>query len=129
MGAACSVNAIEGKGYPLMDSKRKTPRIKCDAVVDYTLRSEVGLDHRFENLGLGGACLQTAQVQDVGSEVILMISFPDMGEEAVEVAGTVVWANPVPPCDMGVRFNELSAETRETLKRYINARVEPASSD
>ncbi len=112
-----------------MDSKRKTPRIKCDAVVDYNLRGEVGLDHRFENLGLGGACLQTAQVQAVGSEVILMISFPDMGEEAVEVSGEVVWANSVPPCDMGVRFKDMSAETRETLKRYINARVETSVVD
>ena len=112
-----------------MDSKRKTPRIKCDAVVDYNLRGEVGLDHRFENLGLGGACIQTAQVQAVGSEVILMISFPDLGGSVVEVSGVVVWANPVAPCDMGIRFLDMSAETRETLKRYVNARVEISIAD
>ena len=105
-----------------MTSKRKTPRISSDVSVDYTFMSEVGIDHRFQNLGLGGACIQTASVQPVGTPVVLMVRLKDNGEETVlEIDGEVVWSNTDPPCDMGIRFIDVPDDIREQLKRHISS--------
>jgi len=95
--------------------------------VDYTFMSEVGLDHRFRNLGLGGACIQTASVQPVGTSVILMIRLPDFEDSVVEVDGEVVWANTDPPCDMGIRFVNVPDDVRTALKTYIAGQGETRS--
>ena len=41
----------------MAEQTRKHPRIKTDAVVDYT-GSEVLLYHKIENISLGGICIQ-----------------------------------------------------------------------
>ena len=110
-----------------MTSKRKTPRINSDVSVDYTFMSEVGIDHRFQNLGLGGACIQTASVQPVGTPVVLMVRLKDKDEETVlEIDGEVVWANTEPPCDMGIRFIDVPEDVRAQLKHYISTSKENA---
>jgi uncharacterized protein (TIGR02266 family) len=97
--------------------KRVYPRFEVTAYVDYA-GSEVLLYHRIENISLGGICIQTASVEDVGTIVDLVINFPDL-DTSIAVQGEVVWANREPPMDMGIRYVELDDERRETLKRYI----------
>jgi uncharacterized protein (TIGR02266 family) len=97
--------------------KRNFPRFEVTAYVDYA-GSEVLLYHRIENISLGGICIQTASVEDVGTIVDLVINFPDL-DTSIAVQGEVVWANREPPMDMGIRYKELDDERRETLKRYI----------
>ncbi len=97
--------------------KRIYPRFEVTAYVDYA-GSEVLLYHRIENISLGGICIQTASVEDVGTIVDLVINFPDL-DTSIAVQGEVVWANREPPMDMGIRYVELDDERRETLKRYI----------
>jgi len=99
------------------DDKRIYPRFEVTAYVDYA-GSEVLLYHRIENISLGGICIQTASVEDVGTIVDLVINFPDL-DTSIAVQGEVVWANREPPMDMGIRYVELDDERRETLKRYI----------
>ena len=99
--------------------KRIYPRFEVTAYVDYA-GSEVLLYHRIENISLGGICIQTASVEDVGTIVDLVINFPDL-DTSIAVQGEVVWANREPPMDMGIRYVELDDERRETLKRYIGS--------
>lgn len=99
------------------DDKRIFPRFEVTAYVDYA-GSEVLLYHRIENISLGGICIQTASVEDVGTIVDLVINFPDL-DTSIAVQGEVVWANREPPMDMGIRYVALDDERRETLKRYI----------
>lgn len=114
-----SENSVDSK------DKREDPRYEVTAYVDYT-GTEVLLYHRIENISLGGICIQTASIEDVGTEVELLINFPDL-EASVAVRGEVVWANREPPMDMGIRYSDLDGERKETLRRYINKVKKQAS--
>ena len=97
--------------------KRVHARYEVTAYVDYS-GSEVLLYHRIENISLGGICIQTAAVEEVGTIVDLMINFPDL-DTSIAVQGEVVWCNREPPMDMGIRYVDLDDERRETLRRYL----------
>jgi uncharacterized protein (TIGR02266 family) len=99
------------------DEKRTYPRYEVTAYVDYA-GSEVLLYHRIENISLGGICIQTASIEEVGTMVDLVINFPDL-DTSIALQGEVVWANREPPMDMGIRYKDLDEERRETLRRYI----------
>jgi uncharacterized protein (TIGR02266 family) len=97
---------------------RRHPRYEVHAYVDYT-GTDVLLYHQIQNLSLGGVCIQTPTVEEVGTLVDLVINFPDLGS-SVQLRGEVVWANREPPMDLGIRFVDLDEPTREMLRRYIS---------
>jgi uncharacterized protein (TIGR02266 family) len=99
--------------------KREHPRYEVTAYVDYA-GSELLLYHRIENISLGGICIQTSSIEDLGTLVDLVINFPDL-DTSVAVQGEVVWANREPPMDMGIRYVDLDDQRRDTLRRYITA--------
>jgi uncharacterized protein (TIGR02266 family) len=96
---------------------RAFPRYEVNAYVDYT-GNEVMLYHRIQNISLGGICIQSSGVEDVGTTVDLVINFPDLNA-SLSVKGEVVWVNREPPMDMGIRYVDLDNERKETLRRYI----------
>jgi uncharacterized protein (TIGR02266 family) len=96
---------------------RAHPRYEVEAYVDYT-GSEVVLYHRVQNLSLGGVCIQSDTVEDVGTTIDLVINFPEL-DTSVSVRGEVVWSNREHPMDMGVRFVDLDPERKETLRRFL----------
>ena len=100
--------------------EREYPRYEVSAYVDYT-GSEVLLYHRIQNISLGGICIQSPSIEEVGSVVDLVINFPELGT-SLALRGEVVWANRDPPMDMGIRYIEMDDTKRETLRQYI-ARV------
>jgi uncharacterized protein (TIGR02266 family) len=97
--------------------RREFPRYEVTAYVDYT-GTEVLLYHRIENISLGGICIQTASIEDVGTVVDLLINFPDL-DASIAVRGEVVWANRESPMDMGIRYVDLDGERKEVLRKYI----------
>lgn len=97
---------------------REHPRYELDAFVDVT-GTEVLLNHRVTNISLGGICLQTDVLEDLGTLVDLVINFPEL-DASMSVRGEVVWANPEPPMDLGIRFVDLDDEHKETLRKYIS---------
>lgn len=100
---------------------RQFPRYEVNALVDFT-GTEVLLYHRIQNISLGGLCLQSSSIEEVGTVVDLVINFPDLGGSAVSIKGEVVWANREPPMDMGIRYVDMDDERREILRKYL-ARV------
>jgi uncharacterized protein (TIGR02266 family) len=104
----------EAEGKP--DRRREHPRYEVSAYVDYT-GSEVLLYHRIQNIGLGGICISSPSIEEIGTEVDLVVNFPELGT-SLAVHGVVVWANREPPMDMGIRFTELDDAKRETLRQY-----------
>ena len=99
------------------EQPREYPRYEVNAYVDYT-GNEVVLYHRIQNISLGGVCIQSAGVEDVGTTVDLVINFPDLSA-SLTIKGQVVWVNRAPPMDMGIRYVDLVGERRETLRKYI----------
>lgn len=97
---------------------RAHPRYEVSAYVDYT-GSEVLLYHRIQNISLGGICISSPSIEEVGTVVDLVINFPELGT-SFSVRGEVAWANREPPMDMGIRYVEMDEAKRETLKQYIN---------
>ena len=96
---------------------RKYPRYEVDAFADVT-GTEILLNHRVCNISLGGICLQTQSVEDVGTVVDLVINFPEL-QSTIAVKGEVVWVNREPPEDMGIRYVNLGEERKRTLKKYL----------
>jgi uncharacterized protein (TIGR02266 family) len=96
---------------------REFPRYEVSAYVDYT-GSEVLLYHRIQNISLGGICISSPSIEEVGTEVDLVINFPELGT-SIATRGEVVWANREPPMDMGIRYKEMDDAKRETLRQYI----------
>ena len=99
---------------------REHPRYEVSAYVDYT-GSEVLLYHRIQNISLGGICISSPSIEEVGTIVDLVINFPELGT-SLALRGEVVWANRDAPMDMGIRYVDLDETKRETLRNYI-ARV------
>src|SRR5436305_32598 len=97
---------------------RQHPRYEVSAYVDYT-GSEVLLYHRIQNISLGGICISSPSIEEVGTVVDLVINFPELGT-SLALRGEVVWANRDAPQDMGIRYVDMDDEKRETLKQYIN---------
>jgi uncharacterized protein (TIGR02266 family) len=97
---------------------RAFPRLELNAYVDYT-GSEVLLYHKIRNISLGGVCIQSAAVEEVGTTVDLVLNFPDL-EATIGVKGEVVWANREPPMDMGIRYIDLDDDRKDTLRRYLS---------
>jgi uncharacterized protein (TIGR02266 family) len=96
---------------------REFPRYEVNAYVDFT-GNEVLLFHRIQNISLGGVCIQTSGVEEVGTIVDIVLNFPDL-DASIAVRGEVVWANREPPMDMGVRYIEMDEERKDTLRKYI----------
>jgi uncharacterized protein (TIGR02266 family) len=97
---------------------REHPRYEVSAYVDYT-GSEVLLYHRIQNISLGGICIASPNIEEVGTMVELVINFPDLGT-SISAQGEVVWANRENPMDMGIRFVEMDEAKRETLRQFIS---------
>jgi uncharacterized protein (TIGR02266 family) len=97
--------------------QREHPRYEVNAYVDYT-GSEVLLYHKIQNISLGGICIQSASIEEVGTIVDIVINFPDLDSQ-IALKGEVVWANREAPMDMGIRYIDLDEERRETLRRFI----------
>ena len=102
---------------------RAFPRLELKAYVDYT-GSEVLLYHKVQNISLGGICIQSMAVEEVGRVVDLVLNFPEL-EATVGVKGEVVWANREPPMDMGIRFIDLDDDRKDTLRRYLSLLKRP----
>jgi uncharacterized protein (TIGR02266 family) len=99
--------------------QRKSLRYEVSAVVDLTGPSEVYLRHRILNISTGGLCLQCDRPEELGSEVELLVHFPDLNA-SIPTRGQVVWANRSHPADMGIRFLGLDEKKQETLKQYLS---------
>jgi uncharacterized protein (TIGR02266 family) len=97
---------------------REHPRYEVSAYVDYT-GTEVLLYHRIQNISLGGICISSPSIEEVGTTVDLVINFPELGS-SLSVRGEVVWANRDAPQDMGIRYLDLDEAKRETLRQYLN---------
>jgi uncharacterized protein (TIGR02266 family) len=96
---------------------RAFPRFELNVYIDYT-GSEVLLFHKVRNISLGGICIQSPSVEDVGTIVELVLNFPDL-DASLAAQGEVVWANREAPMDMGIRYVDLDNERRDTLRRYL----------
>ena len=73
------------------DQTREFPRFEVNAYVDFT-GNEVLLFHRIQNISLGGVCIETSGVEEVGTLVDLVLNFPEL-DASIAVKGEVVWAN------------------------------------
>ncbi len=105
--------------------QRKTPRYEVSAVADLT-GEEVYLRHKLLNISLGGLCMQVDSAEEIGSEVDLLVHFPDLNV-SLPMRGQVVWANRSHPMDMGLRFVGLDDRKTETLRQYLQ-KVQQAAS-
>ncbi len=104
----------------MAEHARAFPRYEVQAYVDVAAAADVLLYHRIQNISIGGICIQTKSLEEVGQLVDVVLNFPELGEH-MEVKGQVVWTNREPPQDVGIRWVELDDRRREVLSRYILA--------
>lgn len=97
--------------------QRKNPRYEVSATVDLS-GEEVYLRHKLLNISLSGLCMQVDSAEEIGSEVDLLVHFPDLNV-SLPMRGQVIWANRSHPIDMGLRFVGLDDRKTETLRQYL----------
>jgi uncharacterized protein (TIGR02266 family) len=118
---ALLISSLARESHSMVDSSeqvREFPRYEVNAYVDFT-GNEVLLFHRIQNISLGGVCIETSGVEEVGTLVDLVLNFPEL-DASIAVKGEVAWANREPPMDMGIRYIDLDEERKDTLRKYIN---------
>jgi hypothetical protein len=97
----------------MKDDPRLHPRYEIDASADL---SGTG-NHRVQNISLGGICIQTSALEEVGASVEVVLN---LGERAsLDLHGHVVWVNRQPPEDVGIRWSTLGGEERALLLAFI----------
>lgn len=100
--------------YP---TRRQYPRHKVTAFIDYAGNGEFA--HRVENISLGGVCIHTAVLEEVGTTVDIVIKFPSL-DAKFTTEGEVAWVNADELGDMGIRFIGLDAAARQQLQQLID---------
>ena len=103
-----------------MEERRKSVRIETNALIDL-VGTGVLMFHRIRDLSMGGVCIDTESLEPVGSEVDLVINFPDL-DEVIETKGVVVWSHEEPSPGMAIRFETLKEEDKMVLRRYLGMR-------
>lgn len=106
------------KNQPENEVPRRHPRHTLTAFVDYSGASRYKYQ-RVQNISLGGICISTPMLEEVGTEVDLVIQFPDL-DATFDVAGQVIWVNDKELSDMGVRFLDMNAEREQRLQSIID---------
>jgi|GEM_PF-1267886 len=99
-------------------ASRVFPRYEVNAYVDYA-GSDVYLYHKISNISLGGICLQTPTLEAVGTEVDVVVNFPDLDRQ-ISLRGEVVWSNAEDPQDMGIRWVGMDGDTRVLLREFLD---------
>jgi uncharacterized protein (TIGR02266 family) len=102
----------------MVEQARAFPRFEVDAYVDVA-GPDILKYHRVQNISLGGICIQTVALAEIGSSVDVVVNFPDLGAQ-LQLRGQVAWTNRTPPQDVGIRWVALDEERRELLKKYIS---------
>ena len=104
---------------------RAYPRYVVDADADVT----AGASHsspQVQNLSLGGICIQTSEITEVGAPVDVVLRFSEGPEVALR--GQVVWVNRQPPQDVGIRWVDLDPPRKDLLSRHLAAALERTAS-
>jgi uncharacterized protein (TIGR02266 family) len=104
------------------DDARVHPRYEIDSSADIS-----GGSHRIQNISLGGICIRTSRLQEVGAPVDVVLDLPELGRR-LELSGQVVWVNREPPEDVGIRWTNLDPPRREILGEYIDVLRQQATS-
>jgi Tfp pilus assembly protein PilZ len=99
----------------ITDEERAHPRYEIDASADLSGSGS----HRIQNISLGGICIQTANIEEVGAPVDVVLHLSDDGAR-LDLHGQVVWVNREPPEDVGIRWTRLDEEHRVALADYID---------
>ena len=104
-----------------MAEQRRSPRIRLNAWIDVAGSRDILLFHKIRDLSLGGVAVETGAPEPVGSKVDLLINFPEL-DETIQACGTVIRVQKDPWQGMVIRFDNLSEEAREVLKKYLGLR-------
>jgi len=98
--------------------ERQHPRHTVTAFVDYSGASRYTYQ-RVQNISLGGICISTPMLEEVGTEVDLVVQFPDL-DATFAARGKVMWVNDKELSDMGVRFLDMDATREQQLQGFID---------
>ena len=99
-----------------MGDNRAHPRYEVDADADVTAGASTS-SPMVQNLSLGGICIQTSEITEVGAAVDIVLRFRQ--GDRVSLRGQVVWVNREPPQDVGIRWVDLDTERRDLLARHL----------
>lgn len=101
-----------------MADQRASPRIRLDAWIDVAGSRDVLLFNKIRDLSLGGVSVETESIEPVGSQVDVVINFPEL-DETISATGTVIRIQDQPWKGMVIRFNQLQEDARKVIERYI----------
>jgi len=99
--------------------RRQAPRIASRSLVEVRLPDWGALRAVYTvNLSIGGMRLSVGAHAALGTPIDIILTLPD--GQRVHLSGKVAHLGPGGGGDIGVRFDELPAATRQQIERYID---------
>lgn len=97
---------------------RAFPRYEIQASVSYYTASHTEEDCSIENLSLGGMCIRSGKVQEIGTPIQLTLRVPSYNL-VLDFVGEIAWVNRAHPMDIGIRFAPLTEHQRAMLQQHL----------
>jgi uncharacterized protein (TIGR02266 family) len=105
---------------------REQPRISLVLRVRYSTPTGKSMEGRAGGIGGGGLFIESSTPLPVGTDLLLELALPNRAGEWMQAKATVAWV--CPKSDqytfspgMGVRFVEISAESRARILEFVNS--------
>jgi len=108
------------------EEKRKHRRIAIQFPIDYKGK-RIFQYKQGKNIGIGGLFIETENIEEFGTEVVLEFSFPHE-ETTLEAEGVVRWSRLKPfkdnkgkviPAGMGIMFTKISDAVRQKIEELV----------
>ena len=104
----------EGSGA----ERRRYERVPSRTLIEVRLPSWSALQSVYTvNLSLGGMRISLGSRAPLGTGIDIILTLPN--GQRLHLPGTVAHLGPSGTGDIGVRFDELSATTRDEIQRYV----------
>jgi uncharacterized protein (TIGR02266 family) len=107
----------------MSSDQRTAPRSPLE--VEITFTSEHNFYTGFTlNVSGGGVFVATHQLAPVGSKISVKFTLPGLEAQPIECDAEVRWLRETHPTGMGLRFLNLTPQTRQAIDEFIVARGE-----
>jgi Tfp pilus assembly protein PilZ len=108
----------EDKSGPTAAERRRYERIPSRSLIEVRLPTWSALQSVYTvNMSMGGMRISLGSGAPLGTKIDIILSLPN--GQRLHLPGTVAHLGPTGDGDVGVRFDELSATTRDEIKRYV----------
>jgi Tfp pilus assembly protein PilZ len=118
MPAVESLMAVDDEDKSGSAERRRYERLPSRSLIEVRLPTWAALQSVYTvNMSMGGMRISLGSKVPLGTSIDIILSLPN--GQRLHLPGTVAHLGPAGDGDIGVRFDQMSATTRDEIKRYV----------